>query len=111
MLCPLRSKYKGMAAGNSTRPNVRPRIEATPQLAYDLAMAAYAGVPTLITQREPGWIYKPSWDLPLLIGSAILVPVPFLMAWAAESSGWMGQQQAIDVINLVVAALVGGPDL
>src|ERR671928_1729303 len=75
------------------------------------AMAAYAAAPTLVPERRAGWIYKPSWDLPLLIFSAILVPLPFLIAWGAQVSGWMKPQQAIDLINITVAALIGGPHL
>jgi hypothetical protein len=75
------------------------------------AMAAFAGSPSLSLRREPGWIYKPSWDLPLLIFSAVLVPFPFLIAWAAQVSGWMNPQQAIDLVNILVAALIGGPHL
>jgi len=73
-------------------------------------MAAFAEASFGI-RREPGWIYKPSWDLPLLIFSAILVPLPFLIAWGAEVTGWMKPQQAIDLINIAVAALIGGPHL
>ena len=73
-------------------------------------MAAFAGAPTLVAGREPGWIYKPSWDLPLLIFSAVLVPLPFVVAWMAQAAGWQ-QQQAIDLINIAVAALIGGPHL
>jgi len=43
--------------------------------------------------------------------SAVLVPLPFLAAWAAQASGWMQQTQAIDLINISVAALIGGPHL
>ena len=74
-------------------------------------MAALAGAPLLVPRREPGWLYKPSWDLPVLIFSAVLVPLPFLVAWGAQLSGWMKQQQAIDLINIAVAGLVGGPHL
>jgi hypothetical protein len=74
------------------------------------AMAAYARSAPAI-DRVPGWIYKPSWDLPLLIFSAVLVPLPFLVAWGAQVSGWLKPQQAIDAINIAVAALVGGPHL
>jgi hypothetical protein len=74
-------------------------------------MAAYAGNPSLSLRREPGWIYKPSWDLPLLIFSAVLVPFPFVIAWGAQVSGWMTPQQAIDLVNILVAALIGGPHL
>lgn len=74
-------------------------------------MSAFAAAPSLVTGRRPGWIYKPSWDLTLLIGSAILVPLPFLIAWLAQVSGWMNPQQAIDAINITVAALIGGPHL
>lgn len=74
-------------------------------------MAAYAGSPSLSLRREPGWIYKPSWDLPLIIFSAALVPFPFLIAWVAQVSGWMNPQQAIDLVNILVAALIGGPHL
>ena len=76
-----------------------------------LAMSAFAAAPALVTGRKPGWIYKPSWDLTLLIGSAILVPLPFLAAWLAQASGLMRPQQTIDVINITVAALIGGPHL
>ncbi|HWC99712.1 MAG TPA: hypothetical protein VG456_23290 [Candidatus Sulfopaludibacter sp.] len=74
-------------------------------------MAAPAGSLSLISRREAGWIYKPSWDLPLLIFSAVLVPLPFLIAWLSQVSGWMKPQQAIDAINIAVATLVGGPHL
>src|SRR4051812_8522618 len=74
-------------------------------------MAAFAGTATLVPRREPGWIYKPSWDLPLLIFSAVLVPLPFLVAWLAQFSGWMSQQAAVDAINIAVAGLIGGPHL
>lgn len=73
-------------------------------------MAALAQAPVLI-QREPGWIYNKSWDLSRIILSAILVPMPFLFAWAAQRTGWISERQAIDVINIIVAALVGGPHL
>jgi hypothetical protein len=73
------------------------------------SMAAYGVAPAL--RREPGWIYKPSWDLPLLIFSAALVPLPFLFAWAARISGLLDPRQAIDAINIIVAALIGGPHL
>jgi hypothetical protein len=39
------------------------------------------------------------------------VPLPFLFAYAAQKSGWMSERQAIDAINILVAALVGGPHL
>ena len=74
-------------------------------------MAAVAGAPPFLLRREPGWIYNRSWDLSRIILSAVLVPTPFLFAYAAEKSGWMSQRQAIDLINIVVAALVGGPHL
>lgn len=76
-----------------------------------LSMAAFAGSTSLVPRREPGWIYKPAWDLPVLIFSAVLVPLPFVVAWLAQMSGWMKQQQAIDLINIAVAALIGGPHL
>ena len=82
------------------------------KLFYDFAMAAIAGATTFVSGREPGWLYKPSWDLPLLIFSAaVLVPLPFAVAWLAQLSGWMSQRQAIDLINITVAALIGGPHL
>ncbi len=74
-------------------------------------MAAIAGTANFSPLREPGWIYKPSWDLPWLIGSAVLVPLPFLVAWALQALGLLTQRQAIDVINITVAALIGGPHL
>jgi len=49
--------------------------------------------------------------MPLLILSAALVPLPFLLAWAAQASGWLTASQAIDMVNIAVAALVGGPHL
>ncbi len=61
--------------------------------------------------RESGWIYKRSWDLTLIIGSAILVPMPFLVAAGAQATGWLSQSQAIDLVNIMVAALIGGPHL
>src|SRR5690349_7133378 len=76
-----------------------------------MAMAAMAAPSPLPLARQPGWIYKPSWDLPVLIFSAILVPLPFFLAWLAEVSGWMRPQQAIDAINIAVAGLIGGPHL
>lgn len=74
-------------------------------------MAAMASTAAVLQDRQPGWIYKPSWDLPVLILSAALVPLPFLVAWVAENTGWMKQQQAIDLVNIVVATLIGGPHL
>jgi len=73
-------------------------------------MAAFAGTASLASPREAGWIYKRSWDLPVLILSSALVPLPFLVAWLAQLSGW-NQRQAIDLINITVAALIGGPHL
>jgi hypothetical protein len=75
------------------------------------SMAAFADTTTLMSRRSPGWIYKPSWDLPLIIFSAALVPLPFLVAWIAQFTGIMTQQQAVDAINIAVAALIGGPHL
>ena len=74
-------------------------------------MAAIAASPGLLTERQPGWIYKASWDLPLLILSAVLVPLPILVAWAAQATGWMTAEKVIDLINITVSALVGGPHL
>jgi hypothetical protein len=76
-----------------------------------VAMTALGGAPALVLRREPGWIYKASWDLPVLILSAALVPLPFLVAWTAQVSGWMSPKQAIDLINIAVATLIGGPHL
>ncbi|MGA2135304.1 MAG: hypothetical protein ABSH50_23700 [Bryobacteraceae bacterium] len=73
-------------------------------------MAAVATAPVLL-QREPGWIYNRSWDLSRIILSAVLVPMPFLLAYAAQKSGLVSERQAIDVINILVAGLVGGPHL
>jgi len=73
-------------------------------------MAALADAPVLL-QREPGWIYNRWWDLSRIILSAVLVPTPFLIAWAAQKTGWISERQAIDVINILVAGLVGGPHL
>jgi len=76
-----------------------------------LRMSAFAGTAPLVSERQPGWIYKPGWDLPLIIFSALLVPLPFLVSWGAQLSGWMNQRQAVDLINIVVALLIGGPHL
>jgi hypothetical protein len=72
--------------------------------------SAAAGTP-LVFQREPGWICSKQWDLTLIIGSAILVPLPLVFAFVAQTTGWMTQEQAIDAINIAVAALIGGPHL
>ncbi len=85
-------------------------------MAYHFSMAATANAPFLadasfLADREPGWIYKRSWDLSRIILSALLVPMPFLLAYAAQKSGWIGERQAIDIINILVAGLVGGPHL
>jgi hypothetical protein len=74
-------------------------------------MAAVAGAPNFLLRREPGWIYKRSWDLSLIIFSSLLVPFPFFIAWLAQVSGWMKPQQAVDLINITVALLIGGPHL
>ena len=74
-------------------------------------MAALAEAPPQLAGREPGWIYKRSWDLPLIIFSAILVPLPFLIAWAAQRSGWLNGEKTVDLINITVALLIGGPHL
>jgi hypothetical protein len=74
-------------------------------------MAALASAPPLLTNRQPGWIYKPSWDLPLIIFSAVLVPLPFLVAWLAQTTGWLNPEKTIDMINISVALLIGGPHL
>lgn len=74
-------------------------------------MAAIAGAPPALTQREPGWIYKPSWDLPLIIFSAVLVPLPFLVAWLAQATHWLNPEKTVDLINIVVALAIGGPHL
>src|SRR5947209_6575820 len=73
-------------------------------------MAAAAGSP-LVFHRERGWICSRQWDLTLIIGSAVLVPLPLIFASLAQSTGWMTQAQAIDAINIIVAALIGGPHL
>jgi hypothetical protein len=74
-------------------------------------MAAIAGAPPLLVRRQAGWIYKPSWDLPLIIFSAILVPLPFLVAWAAQSAFRLNLEKTVDLINISVALLIGGPHL
>ena len=74
-------------------------------------MAAIAGAPLALTGREPGWIYKRSWDLTLIIFSAVLVPLPFLMAWAAQRTGLLSMEKTVDWINITVALLIGGPHL
>ncbi len=74
-------------------------------------MASTAEARVLLMPRASGWIYKPSWDLTLIIGSAILVPMPFLLAIGAQATGWFSQSQAIDLVNIMVAALIGGPHL
>ncbi len=76
-----------------------------------MRMAASAGASSLLLEREPGWIYRKSWDLPLLIFSSLLVPLPFAVAWLARHSGWISEQKAVDLINIAVATLIGGPHL
>ncbi len=66
---------------------------------------------SILSRREPGWIYTRSWDLSLLIFSAVLVPLPLLFAHLAETSGWLTRHQAIDIVNILVAGLIGGPHL
>jgi hypothetical protein len=74
-------------------------------------MAAIEGTPALLGRREPGWIYKASWDLPLIIFSALLVPLPLLIAWLAQRTGWLDAGKTVDLINITVALLIGGPHL
>ncbi len=74
-------------------------------------MAAAAEISPVLLQREPGWIYNKSWDLSRIILSAVLVPAPFLLAYAAQKTGWLTERQAIDLVNILVAGLVGGPHL
>jgi hypothetical protein len=64
-----------------------------------------------VAQREPGWIYSRKWDLTLIIFSSALVPLPFLVSWIAQTTGWMTQEKAVDMINIVVSLLIGGPHL
>jgi hypothetical protein len=78
---------------------------------YHLSMAAIEGTPVLLRGREPGWIYKASWDLPLIIFSALLVPLPLLIAWLAQRTGWLNAEKTVDLINITVALLIGGPHL
>jgi hypothetical protein len=100
-----------MAKGCIGRPKqIRQALKPNIGVTYDFAMAAMATVPQR-AMREPGWIYKPSWDLPVLILSALLVPLPFLVAWSAQVSGWINPAQAVDFINIAVATLIGGPHL
>jgi hypothetical protein len=74
-------------------------------------MASAAAGSPLVFQRERGWICSRPWDLTLIIGSAVLVPLPLAFASLAQSTGWMTKEQAVDAINIVVAALIGGPHL
>ena len=74
-------------------------------------MASAAAGSTLLLHRERGWICGRRWDLTLIIGSAILVPLPLVFASFLQSTGWLTQEQAVDAINIVVAALIGGPHL
>ena len=74
-------------------------------------MAAAAEISPVLLQREPGWIYNKSWDLSRIILSAVLVPAPFLLAYAAQKTGLLSERQAIDLVNILVAGLVGGPHL
>ena len=92
MLCPLRTEFKGHCRNILHSRNLLNRKGSWRIIS---SMAAYAGSAPAI-RREPGWIYKPSWDLPLLIFSAALVPLPFLFAWAAQVTGWLSPRQAID---------------
>ena len=74
-------------------------------------MATVTAIPLVSSQRKPGWIYNKRWDLTYLILSAALVPVPLLFAAFAEASGLMPRSTAIDIVNILVAGLIGGPHL
>ena len=64
-----------------------------------------------VAERDQGWIYRKSWDLTYLIFSAVLVPVPLLIADITVYCGLLTEEQAIGLVNLLVAGLVGGPHL
>ncbi len=70
-----------------------------------------ATAPALGLERESGWIYRRNWDLTFLIFSAALVPMPFACAWLAERVAGMTPAHAIELVNIVVATLIGGPHL
>jgi hypothetical protein len=87
------------------------RARTVPEIMYHLPMATVQVTPSILVQREPGWIYKASWDLPLIIFSAVLVPLPLLVAWLAGRTGWLDAGKTVDLINITVALLIGGPHL
>jgi len=98
------------AGGRKSTEIALPFADKNRRVAYHFQMAAVAEAPVLL-RREPGWIYNKSWDLSHIILSSALVPMPFLFAWAAERTGWISAKQAIDIMNILVGALVGGPHL
>jgi hypothetical protein len=54
-------------------------------------------------RRAPrGWLVSPRFDVGMLIGSALLVPIILVATWLGASD---------DLLNLSVTALVGGPHL
>ncbi len=65
--------------------------------------------PTL--ERQDGWIYRRNWDLTFLLFSAVLVPLPLACAWLAQHVAGMTPARAIELVNIAVAALIGGPHL
>jgi hypothetical protein len=67
--------------------------------------------PSFALSREAGWIYSRNWDLTFLIFSAVLVPLPFACAWLAERVAGMPPARAIELVNIAVAGLIGGPHL
>jgi hypothetical protein len=72
---------------------------------------ATAVQPSFVLQRESGWLYRRSWDLTFLIFSAVLVPLPFACAWLAQRVAGMPPARSIELINIAVAGLIGGPHL
>ena len=47
----------------------------------------------------------------MIIFSAVLVPMPFVIAWLAQTTGWLDPEKTVDLINITVALLIGGPHL
>jgi hypothetical protein len=55
-----------------------------------------------VAARDSAWINGRRWDVMMLIGSALIVPVVLVCMWAGASS---------DFVNLGVTAIIGGPHL
>jgi len=56
------------------------------------------------------WLYHKQWDLTFIIFSAVLVPLPLIIYYQLMALG-VSASNALTVINLLVALVVGGPHM